>query len=146
VRKNIKTRLYKALDHISTQANTSSLWLSIMGTLLGIGFLVGDSTSFKYFPFIKLLNHNIWAAILFAYAAVKFLQAVQSVPYWVTIATSVIGAWVWNYMIFSFIFLDPQTMAPVEVLLFFPVVCEVFDLAMDIVRWRNPLYRGKHIL
>lgn len=117
-----------------------------MGGLLGLGFLIGDSSSFSYFPFIKLLNTNIWAAILFSYATVKFLQAIQPLACWVTTLTSVVGAWVWNYMIISFIFLGSESVSPAELLLFFPVICEVFDLATDIIRWRNPLHKGKHLI
>lgn len=117
-----------------------------MGALLGLGFIVGDSSSFSYFPFITLLSADIWAVILFAYAAVKLLQAIEQVPCWVTTLTSIVGAWVWNYMIVSFIFLGNESISPAELLLFFPVICEAFDLAADIIRWRSPRHKGKHVI
>lgn len=143
---SIKLKAFKVLDYVSMQANTSSVWLAIMAVLLAVGLITANDTALSHFPLISIFNEVFWAVLLVAYATVKLLQSTRPVNHCVTIFTSVLGAWIWNYMIVSFVFLDPKPLEASDLLLFVPVVCEVLDLALDMVRWRNPHCKGKHLL
>ena len=100
-----------------------SITLALFSGLLCLGFIIGDpgaSTNYTAFS-----NKFVWAAVFGAYSLVKSMQALNRMPMCTKIINSILGLWLWCYLIISFIFLDKTHMAPAELILIMPVLWEL---------------------
>ena len=122
------------------ESKTMSVLLGIIGLFLGVGFLLGDSSSVDYHPLRMLFDPIIWAIIFLGYSTLKFSQIVKKVPARIKVFNSTLGMWLWTYVAISFLFYDPKPISPAEILLLVPLVCELLELIIDLFQ-RNRLVK-----
>ena len=114
--------------------------LGLMGTLYGIGFLVGDLHVNTNYSSLELFLSGIsWGLLYLIYGIVKLAQPVSNLPSLLKISVSLWGLWAWNYTIFSFIILDTTPIAPAELILITPLLLELIDLVVQL--WENKFCR-----
>ena len=112
-----------------------SMTLFSISGLLALGFLLGDiSSSSNYSAFIDRL---VWAVAFGSYSAVKFTQSLGRTPLCLRAVTSILGLWLWCYLLISFIVLDKVSMAPAEPVLFMPLVWELAYITSLIYMYRR---------
>lgn len=112
-----------------------SMTLFSVSGLLTIGFLLGDiSANSNYTAFNDKL---VWAAAFGSYSAVKLTQSLGRTPLCLRVITSILGLWLWCYLLISFILLDKGNMAPAEPILFMPLVWELAYITSLIYIYRR---------
>ena len=112
-----------------------SMTLFSVSGLLALGFLLGDiSSSSNYSAFNDRL---VWAVAFGSYSAVKFTQSLGRTPLCLRAVTSILGLWLWCYLLISFIVLDKVSMAPAEPVLFMPLVWELAYITSLIYIYRR---------
>jgi len=136
---SFRSRVIRALLTDSTIIN---LLLGLVGLLLSIGFLSVDEyrlSSHNYKLMFDFVNAHVWAALFFIYSISKLHRCLYRTPKYMKVAASTLGLWLWSYIVLSFIVFDPQLVAPSELMLIAPIVCEVWSLTLS-------LYTSKLIL
>lgn len=116
---------------------TITLLLGTFGILFGLGFLLGDSSADRYYPFLVLFDPVYWSALFCAYGLFKFYQAKVFCSTKLRITNSVLGAWLWAYSSISFLLYDPSSFSPSDALLMLPLAYEIIELIIDLFQHRN---------
>lgn len=122
------TRLARVL---LSEASSIMLLLSLCGILLGLGFIFGDPSNANYKAINSAGHVLVWGIGFLVYGVVKGIQTLYRIPVALKLVTSALGLWAWNYVFLSFTVLDSSPMAPTEVLLAVPIVCEMWGLAVS---------------
>lgn len=125
------------------ESKTITMLLAVIGLFLGIGFLIGDSSSIDYHPLRMLFDPIIWAIIFLGYSAIKFSQIIKKIPIRIKVFNSTLGMWLWTYVVISFLFYDPKPISPAEILLLVPLVCELIELIIDLCQRNRSLKKEK---
>ena len=112
-----------------------SLTLFSISGLLALGFLVGDINSNSNYN--AYVDKYLWAAAFGSYSLVKFIQALGRTPLCLRAINSILGLWLWCYLLLSFIILDKSTMAPAEPILVMPLVWELAYITSLIYIYRR---------
>lgn len=122
------------LEH---QVKVFALLLGVIAILLGLGFMLGDSSnSTNYTILLELFNSSTWTAIFFLYGCTKLLQFLDRLSYKLRVLTSMFGSWLWLYVLLSFMVFDPSKLSPAELLIILPLACEAGELVLDIFNLR----------
>ena len=103
--------------------------------LLALGFLLDYISSSSNYSAFK--NGLVWAVAFGSYSAVKFTQSLGRTPLCLRAITSILGLWLWCYLLISFIVLDKVSMAPAEPVLFMPLVWELAYITSLIYIYRR---------
>ena len=77
---------------------------------------------------LDLADYRIWGTIFFSYAICKLLSIPREFPFIFNAIVSVIGLWLWSYILIEFVFFSPTPLKVVEVLLILPVFTEIWYL------------------
>lgn len=120
-----------------SETHTISLILGILGLILGIGFLFGDTTGHNFKSIVSFGTHWFWASGFIFYGIVKLCHPIFSLPVWLSIFNTATGIWAWSYIILSFIIFDKTPTAPTEYMLVVPLLLEVVLLAIHIFEFRG---------
>lgn len=107
-----------------------TLMLGSAGLLMGLGFLTIDRYNPNYVLVYQIFDFKVWAAIFLAYGIGKFILVfIDTLRYRALHLTlSVIGAWAWTYLFFSFIFFDPTHLSPAELLIVVFIGSELWSM------------------
>ena len=73
-----------------SESKTITMLLGIIGLFLGIGFIIGDSTSEDYHPLHMLFDVYVWAIIFLLYSFLKFLVIIKKVSCRVKVFNSIL--------------------------------------------------------
>lgn len=120
-----------------SETHTLALILGILGVLLGIGFLTGDTTNHNFNSIISFGPYWFWAGGFLFYGIVKLCQPIISLPIWLNIFNTASGIWAWSFISLSFILFDKTPTAPTEYMLIVPLLMEVILLANHIFEFRG---------
>lgn len=122
---------------------TITLILGTFGILFGLGFLFGDSSADRYYPFLVLFSPVYWSLLFCAYGLLKLYQAKVFCPTKLRITNSILGAWLWAYSSISFLLYDISTFSPSDTLLLLPLAYEIIELTIDLFQHRiNKRFHG----
>ena len=80
-----------------------------------------------------------WGAFFLAYGFAKVVNLLLIRQFFLTVLVSAIGMWGWNYLFLSFAVFDVAPLHPAELLMFLPVLCEVWSLVSIIYTKRELL-------
>lgn len=120
-----KGRIVKQVVH---HKKNLAFVLFLLGILLSLGFLLADTKSEDYRNILDLADYRIWGTIFFSYAICKLLSISREFPFIFNAIVSVIGLWLWSYILIEFVFFSPTPLKVVEVLLILPVFTEIWYL------------------
>ena len=112
-----------------------SMTLFSISGLLTIGFLLGDLAANSNYSAFK--DGIVWAGAFGSYSAIKFIQSLGRTPICLRALNSVLGLWLWCYLIISFVILDKTAMAPAEPTLLMPLVWELAYITSLIYIYRR---------
>lgn len=115
-----------------SESSQIMLLLAMCGVLLGLGFIFGDPNNNNYKAINEAGSAILWGISFTAYGLIKAIQTLYRIPTWLKFVASAAGIWAWNYVFLSFTLLDPTPVAPTEILLAIPIVCEMWGLAVSL--------------
>lgn len=138
-----KTFLLRILLLIIAQIRTMSLILGLCGITLGLGFLVGDTGNPNYHSIKEFAPISFWAFGFFTYGVIKLLHSVFRVHHSVKLLNALQGIWVWTFLFLSFSIFDSTPLAPTELLLIIPIICELWEIVIAIFNFSTYPYRRK---
>ena len=112
-----------------------SLTLFSVSGLLSLGFLLGDiNISSSYAAYNSSIS---WFVVFGVYSTIKFVQALGRTPMYLRATNSILGLWLWCYLILAFIFMDPARLAPTEPMLLMPLIWELAYITSLIYIYRR---------
>lgn len=100
--------------------------LGMTGFFLGLGFLLTTGNNPNYKLIEQFMPYIMWGALFTSYGITKVSQSIYRVPFRVKLLSSLIGMWAWAYVFLSFTIFDTSPVAPTEILLCIPLVCELW--------------------
>lgn len=106
--------------------------LGILSALLGIGFAFGDTSGSNYAPMLAVTTQYVWGILFLVYGGCKIWDALFDYGFKLSSLVSILGIWAWNFVFLSFTYYDTAPVTPTEVLLFLPVICEVWSLIINL--------------
>lgn len=115
------------------QIRAITFLLGVCGISLSIGFVFMNTSNPNYTALLQLANYAAWSLGFFTYGCIKVFQALFRVPYYIKLINAAQGMWLWTYLLLSFVVFDFSPLAPTELLLFVPVLCEVWEVTINIV-------------
>lgn len=115
-----------------SETNAISVILGILGLLLGIGFIIGDTSNSNFQSIVKFGTSWFWATGFLFYGIIKVCQPIIALPHWLSVFNALTGLWGWSYILLSFIIFDKTPTAPTEYMLLVPLLCELVMLASHI--------------
>jgi hypothetical protein len=126
-----------------SESSSVTLLLGIAGILLGLGFLLGDPANPNYQAITAFGSAEVWSIAFIFYGIVKLAQTLGRCNIWLKLLMSLSGLWAWNYVFLSFTIFDLTPVAPTEILLALPIVCEVWGLAVELFAVR--IFKGRRL-
>ena len=112
-----------------------SLTLFSVSGLLAIGFLFGDININSNYDAYS--NNIVWTAAFGTYSATKLIQSMGRTPLCLRAFNSVLGLWLWCYLIIAFMLVDTSSMSPTEPMLIMPLVWELAYITSLIYIYRR---------
>ena len=135
-----KTFLLRILLLIIAQIRTMSLISGLCGITLGLGFLVGDTGNPNYHSIKEFAPISFWAFGFFIYGVIKLLKSVFRVHYSVKLFNALHGIWVWTFLFLSLSIFDSTPLAPTELLLIIPIMCELCETVIITLKFNLGTY------
>lgn len=102
--------------------------LGIVSLLLSAGFFLGTGTSLNYDLLYHFTSQFNWGVIFLVYSFIKITGAFYNVPNPLRLLNGIAGIWAWSYLFISFAIFDPSALAPTELMLAAPIICEFWNL------------------
>lgn len=142
-----KTRLviHRLADVLVGDYNIITIILGLCGVMLGLGFYYGDVSNNNYQLLTAFAPANVWAVGFILYGLIKLYQYTTKVADWVCLVNAVQGIWAWSYLLLSFVVLDTTRIAPTELMLFVPLIFEVWELAAAIFKFSTRRRRKRNL-
>ena len=107
----------------------TNILLAIISLLTGLGFIFGSlNNNSNYIAIQALAPAYIWAIAFIIHGIHKTLEEFYSVPIFSRVINSLVGMWLWNYIVLSFIVFDSSLSLPFEYTLITPIIIEVWYL------------------
>lgn len=141
--KPIKTFTSRLATLVFVQAHTMTLLLGVCGLALSIGFILGSPTNANYSTISSFADQSIWAFWFLIYSIIKLLQPLVRVWHSIKILNALQGIWAWSFIFLSFTVFDSTPIAPTELMLVIPIICELWELVVDIFNFRTCPHRRK---
>lgn len=113
--------------------------LGILGLALAIGFLFSNSASTHYHLILDFAPAWGWFLTFLAYGVLKLLEIFKDINKYLVLALSTTGMWLWGYLFLSSA-LDGNNITPMEMLISFPLLCEVWTMAIILNTTKQSLY------
>ena len=137
---NFKDRFIQLL---SCDHGVLSLLLGILGLTAAIGFAFIKSSGVHYSYVPQVAPMWVWGLIFGSYATVKLAQVFFIIHKYAMFIASIVGMWLWNFLLLDSVVLDKSGVTPMELLLVVPVFCEVWALAIILYTATNTIRRRR---
>lgn len=137
----LKTFTHRITTLMFAQAQALTFMLSITALTMGLGFILGVTTSASYADIVALGGDLVWASAFIGFGLLKLIQAVFRIHYFVKIGNSLLGIWLWSFLFLTFSVIGKAELSPLELLLVIPILCEAWEITMTIFNFR--LFQGR---
>lgn len=136
----ISTLIHRLVQVMITETKTASIFLGCFSLLLGVGFIVGDSTNHGYYFLSSFNTPLIWAANFIIYGTIKISQSVLRIHTWLKVLNSLQGTWCWTFILLSIFIFNDDKILPGQVIYIYPVILEVWDFMSYTYKSRKNKY------
>lgn len=137
----LKTFTHRITTLMFAQAQALTFMLSLTALIMGLGFILGVTTSANYAGIVALGGDLVWAGAFIVFGLLKLIQAVFRIHYFVKIGNSLLGIWLWSFLFLTFSVIGKAELRPLELLLVIPILCEAWEITMTIFNFR--LFQGR---
>lgn len=136
---SIKSRI---LSKICMDPNIYAYFLGICGTLLGIGFLIADTSTPGYVNTRYVGGYLIWGLGFLVYGITKITQTIVRIPKTVKLVNAILGLWGWSFIVLSvLVFNNGNPILPGQIVLIYPLALEIINVTLDILILRSKYTR-----
>lgn len=112
--------------------------VSVAAFLLSVGFFSYDTPYVSAYEVLsRLMPLHLWGLFFLVYGVAKAINLFFVNCLYLTVSVSAVGIWAWNYLFLSFTVFDVAPPHPAELLIFLPVLCEVWSLVSIIYAKRE---------